>query len=78
MSRAIDANKDIMWGSSTSPQLTRLLEQEFVRVVPRKPIALPRFDSTSLPDPAAYEGCLIYCPDTQQFRGSNGVTWGVL
>ena len=66
------------YGSSLDPQLSRLIEQDFVRRVPRVPIMLPRFASGDLPDAATYEGCVIYCPDTQEFRGSDGATWGVL
>lgn len=66
------------WGSSLDAQLERLIEQSFVRKFPRVPTAAARFDSTSLPDAAQYEGCTIYCPDTKEFRGSDGTTWGVL
>jgi hypothetical protein len=63
------------YGSSLDPQLSRLIEQDFVRRVPRVPIMLPRFDSGDLPDVALYEGCLIYTPDTDEFKGSDGVAW---
>lgn len=66
------------YGSSLDAQLERLIEQSFVKRVPKVPIMLPRFDSTSLPDAAAYVGCLIFCPDTTQVRVSNGATWAVL
>lgn len=66
------------WGSSLDSQLSRLIEQDFVRAQPVKPIRLARFDSGSLPDAAAWEGALIYCPDTQEFRGSDGANWVVL
>lgn len=66
------------YGSSIDPQLSRLIEQDFVRRVPSVPIRLPRFASTDLPDPVKYEGCLIYCPDTLQVRVSDGVAWGAL
>lgn len=64
--------------TSLDAQTERLIEQQFVRRVPKVPIMHARFASTSLPDVAKYEGCTIYCPDTQQFRGSNGSAWVVL
>lgn len=70
--------KGINWGSSLDAQLERLIEQSFVKVFPKLPVRLPQFASTSLPDPARYEGCLIYCPDTQQVRASNGSGWSAL
>lgn len=66
------------WGVSLDPQLERLIEQTFARLNPVKPNALARFASTSLPDPAKWGGCMIYCPDTQEFRGSDGSAWVVL
>lgn len=66
------------WGSSLDAQLERLIEQSFVKLVPKIPIMLPRFASTSLPDEAKYEGCLIYCPDTQDVRYSDGSSWSAL
>lgn len=67
-----NANK---WGSSLDAQLSRLIEQDFVRLKPNKPNYQARFVSTSLPDAATWEGCTIYCPDTQVFKGSNGTAW---
>ena len=66
------------YGSSLDAQLSRLIEQDFVKRVPNVPIALPRFASTSLPDVSKYEGCLIYCPDTQDVRFSDGSSWSAL
>lgn len=63
------------WGSSLDAQLSRLIEQDFVRNKPVKPTAAARFASTSLPDVAEWEGCTIYCPDTKVFKGSNGTAW---
>lgn len=66
------------YGTSLDAQLERLIEQSFVRRVPRVPMMLPRFNSTSLPDVVKYVGCLIFCPDTTQVRASNGAAWVVL
>ena len=66
------------YGPTLDPQLSRLIEQDFVKRVPKIPIMLPRFASTSLPDAATYEGCLIYCPDTQDVRFSDGSSWSAL
>jgi hypothetical protein len=63
------------WGSSLDAQLSRLIEQDFARLKPVKPNYQARFDSGSLPDAATWEGCTIYCPDTQVFKGSNGSAW---
>lgn len=65
-------------GTSLDPQLFRLIEQDFARQKPVKPSMQARFPTTSLPDPAVWEGCTIYCPDTNEFRGSNGSAWVVL
>lgn len=65
-------------GTSIDAQLERLIEQSFVKRVPKIPIMLPRFDSGSLPDEAKYEGCLIYCTDTQDVRYSDGSIWSAL
>ena len=70
--------KGINWGSSLDAQLERLIEQSFVKAFPKLPVRLPQFASTSLPDPAKYAGCLIYCPDTTQVRVSNGAAWSAL
>lgn len=66
------------YGSSIDPQLSRLIEQDFARLKPVKPNMQAQFVTSSLPDPATWEGCTIYCPDTKQFRGSNGTAWVVL
>lgn len=66
------------WGTTLPDQLYRLIEQYFVSRNPKVPVKVPRFDSTSLPNPADCEGCLIYCPDTQDFRGSDGSSWVTL
>jgi hypothetical protein len=68
--------KEIRWGSSLDAQLSRLIEQEFVRRVPSLPIQLPAFDSTGLPDPAKYPGCIIYARDTAKVMFSDGAAWG--
>ena len=61
--------------STLDAQLERLIEQTFVRRFPKIPVAVPRFDSTSLPDATAWTTGLIFSPDDGQFRGSDGATW---
>jgi hypothetical protein len=51
------------------------LKGYFLPLVPSSPVMLASFPSTSLPDPAAYAGCLIYVPDKAKVGLSNGAAW---
>lgn len=67
--------EDLEWGTAFPDQARRLVEQDFVLRVPKIPVMVPRFNSGSLPDASRYVGTLIYCPDTTDFKGSDGASW---
>lgn len=75
MVKQIVPDNAVAWGSSMPAQLERLIAQMFVRLRPKSPVFLPEFDSTTLPDPAAWRTGNIYVTDKGCNAVSDGVAW---
>lgn len=63
------------WGVSIDAQLARLIEQDFVKLRPTKPVFFPEFTSADLPDAAAWRTGNIYVTDKGCNAVSNGAAW---
>lgn len=61
--------------TTLDPQTKRLIEQDFVSNQPKRPVKLPPFPSTDLPDAAEWPGCLIYVTDKTCAGVSTGAAW---
>lgn len=64
---------------ATAPQwaqrLVADLEKAYVKASPTAPQRLAAFASASLPDPTAYQGCIITVTDKQCVAISDGAAW---
>lgn len=56
-------------------RLVLRLQDVFAPLVPKSPVRLPAFASTSLPAPADWRGCIIYVPDKGKVARSDGTAW---